>query len=492
MIIKTDKDTIHAYLEDVSNLRGGNAERVLIPESEEELSRLLKKADSERTPVTISGGGTGTAGSRIPFGGIVVSMERLNKIHNISGESMSAVVEAGVLVDDLKNACERKGLFYTSHPTEKTAFVGGTVSTNASGSRSFKYGPARDSVKSLRMLMANGCAIEIRRGEHFLTKEDPSIRLPGGEAITFPFPSYRSPDIKNSAGYFIKDGMDAIDLFIGQEGTLSVITKVEVALAKMPSKILSCFVFFAKEEDAWGFAETARDISKKGGQGLEALSIEYFDDNALRFVRAKNGNVPAGSRAAIFFEQEISESNEDLLLSKWLELISRHNASLDDTWVAMNDEKADEFTKLRHLVPESINELVRRSGYQKLHTDIAVPPPRFREIMDFYMETFKANNLAHTIFGHIGECHVHTNTLPGTELELLRAKETVLSLVKKGVALGGTISAEHGVGKTKREYLEIMYGKNGILEMARIKKALDPNCILGLDNIFPRELLDRA
>ena len=490
MIIKTDKDTIYTYLEDVSNLKGGNAERVLIPESEEELSNILKKANESRTPVTISGGGTGTAGSRIPFGGIVVSMERLNSIHEISDKSMSAIVDAGVLVDDLKSACEERGLFYTSHPTEKTAFVGGTVSTNASGSRSFKYGPTRDSVKSMRMLLADGRAVDMRRGELFLTKKDPSIKLANGESVIIPFPSYRSPDIKNSAGYFIKDGMDAIDLFIGQEGTLSVITKVEVALARMPSKILSCFVFFAKEEDAWAFAEEARDISKSGRQGVEALSIEYFDNNALGFVRSKNASVPSKARAAIFFEQEVSKTNEDMLLAKWLDLISSHNASLDDTWVAMNDEKADEFTKLRHLVPETINELVRKSGFQKLHTDIAVPPERFRELMDFYMAAFKASSLTHTIFGHIGECHVHTNTLPWTEAELSKAKEMVLSLVRKGVSLGGTISAEHGVGKTKHEYLEIMYGRSGVMEMARLKKAIDPNCILGLDNIFPKEMLN--
>lgn len=485
MLIKKDQDTIESYFEDSSNLKGGNAECVALPVNIEELAEFVKEANSKKTPLTISGGGTGTTGSRIPFGGISVSLEKFNRIYDISEKVSSAGLQAGVLVEDLKSECEDKGLFYTSHPTEKTASVGGTVATNASGSRSFKYGPTRKYVKRLKMILANGEILDIARGEKFLTKSNSRISIGKGAEIKLPMPSYRMPAVKNSAGYFAKDGMDLIDLFIGQEGTLSIITDIELGLVKRPDRIFSCFVFFEKFEDSWSFAETVK-------RERRALSVEYFDSNALRLLSARNSNVPAGVEAAIFFEEETSGDREDAVIGRWLDIIGAHNALLDNTWVAMNEEEAKKFTQFRYAIPEAVNEIIKRKGIRKLSTDIAVPDDKFLEMMNFYVNSFKENKIEHVIFGHIGESHVHVNILPDSEGEAQRAQELALKFVRKAVALGGTISAEHGVGKIKHKYLEEMYGKDGIMEMARIKKALDPNCILGLDNIFPKEILNRV
>lgn len=485
MLVKNDPDIIRAYLEDSSNLKGGYAQEVALPHDIEELIRYIKDADSKKIPITISGGGTSTTGSRIPFGGMVISMEKFNKILGISKENMSSVVQTGVLVDELKSACEKKGLFYTSHPTEGSASVGGTVATNASGSRSFKYGPTRKYVKRLKMVLANGEALDLRRGEHILKRNNSALKLPSGREIIMPIPTYTMPGVKNSAGYFAKDGMDLIDLFIGQEGTLSIIVEIELALVKKPFEIFSCFVFFKKEMDAWSFCEDMKGLSR-----LDILSIEYFDSNALWLLRLKNENVPAGMNAAIFFEQEIREGKKDLT-DEWLKLISKHNASVEDTWVAMNEKENKEFTKLRHAIPEAVNEIIKRYGFQKLSTDIAVPDDKFQDMMHFYVQAFEKDRMEHLIFGHIGESHLHVNVLPKSEDELTLAKKIVFSFVKKGVSLGGTVSAEHGIGKIKHKYLEEMYGRHGIFEMAAIKKALDPNCILGLDNIFPREVLSK-
>lgn len=481
MVIKSDIDTIRSYFEDSSNLKGGSALAVAFPENIAELSGFLKEANSKNIPVTVSGGGTGTAGGRIPFGGYGLSMERFDRIMDVSTGSMSATVQAGVPVEALSEACAKKGLFYTSHPTEKTAFVGGTVATNASGARSFKYGPTRRYVKSLRMVLADGEPLDIERGEVFIKKIDPVVRLPNGSRITVPIPSYRMPAVKNSAGYYAKDGMDLIDLFIGQEGTLSVITEIEMALVKKPAEIFSCFVFFNKEEDAIGFSQAAKS--------LEALSIEYFDSNSLRLLRARSTNVPEKSRAAVFFEQELTGKNNDEIVDEWVKLISSSGSSENDTWVAMNEKEAGRFIELRHSIPESINEVVRRNGFQKFSTDIAVPDNKFAEMISCYMDTFAESKMGHVIFGHIGESHLHVNLLPKTEKELEAARGIALKFVNKGVSLGGTISAEHGVGKTKHKYLEVMYGRGGILEMARIKKAFDPHCILSPGNIFPKEVL---
>ena len=486
MLIKEDPDTILGYLEDSSNLKGGRADRVVIPENIEELSASLKEANAKKIPVTISGGGTGTTGSRVPFGGIVISMERFNGILKISKEDISCAAETGVMVEDLKNACEKKGLFYTSHPTEKTASIGGTVSTNASGSRSFKYGPTRKYVKRLKMALPSGEIFDLKRGEKILTRKNSRVSLKNGQKIDIPIPGYKMPKVKNAAGYFAKDGMDLIDLFIGQEGTLSVIVEIEMGLVNLPSKILSAFVFFKAEEDSWDFSRDA----KKSGQG--ALSIEYFDNNALRLLREKNSNVPPGAHAAIFFEQETAGNGEDDALGGWLGLISKSGVSLDDTWVAMNEREADKFTSLRHSIPEAMNEMIKRNGFQKISTDMAVPDDGFIEMMNFYADTLTGTDIEHYIFGHIGECHLHVNMIPKSEGELSKAMDICLRFAEKSISLGGTISAEHGIGKIKHRYLEMMYGRKGIIEMARIKKAIDPNCILGLDNIFSKEILSEV
>lgn len=491
MLIKKDQDVIRGYFEDSSNLKGGHADSVAFPEDITALSEFVKEANQNKLPITISGGGTGTTGSRIPFGGIVVSLEKFNKIIEISEGGFRAIVQAGVLVEDFKNECERKGLFYACYPTEKTAFLGGTIATNASGSRSFKYGSTRIYVERLKMVLASGEIYEIKRGQNLLTKKYSTIRLDSGQEIKIPLPAYKMPKVKNSAGYFARTGMDAIDLFIGQEGTLSIIVEMELGLTKKPPKIFSSFVFFKEYSDSWNFAAEARTLSKDKNKadGIDALSIEYFDENALKLLRQKNSAVPKDASAAIFFEQEAAGADEERSVDSWLKLISKHNAFLDNTWVAMTEKMRETFTQFRHAIPESINEIVKRNGFRKLSTDIAVPESKFLDMMRCYAGALKRAGIEHAVFGHIGECHVHVNLLPRDEKELKISEEICLKFVKKAVALGGTVSAEHGIGKTRREYLEEMYGHEGILEMARIKKALDPNCVLGLDNIFPKEAL---
>lgn len=484
MITKSDSDTIKAYLEDSSNLSGGYADKVLIPENTAELSSILAGCASGRTPVTISGGGTTTTGSRVPFGGVVVSTEKFNKIISIDKRALSCTVEAGVTVDNLQSACGKAGLFYTSHPTEKNAFLGGTIATNASGARSYRYGPTRRAVKMIKMVLATGETVKLRRGEIILKGREVSFAVPGGRRIEIALPKYSMPEVKNAAGYFVKDDMDLIDLFIGQEGTLSVITEAELALEPRPAEIWSCFAFFNDEESSWAFAE---DI--KARKDWKILSVEYFSENALRLLRAKNSNVPVSARGAIFFEEEGKEGQRYSAADRWLKLIETRGGSVDDTWVAMNEKEAGNFTSFRYAIPEAVNEIVRASGFRKFSTDIAVPKDKFSEIMKFYKDLFAKDGMRNVIFGHIGENHVHANALPASEAELERAKSICLDFVKKAVSFGGTVSAEHGIGKIKHAYLRQMYGENGILEMAKVKKAFDPACILGLDNIFPKELL---
>src|SRR5712691_9698641 len=168
MLTKTQPDEIQDFLSDASYLRGGNAARVVFPESAEDIADVLSRATKDGTPVTISGAGTGTVAGRVPFGGIVIATDKLNRIKEIVHDEKGrgrAIAEAGVILSDLQRAVDAQGLMYPPDPTERSCFLGGNVATNASGSRTFKYGPTRKYVERLKIALATGEVIDLRRGE---------------------------------------------------------------------------------------------------------------------------------------------------------------------------------------------------------------------------------------------------------------------------------------------------------------------------------------
>src|ERR1041385_8286416 len=264
MLTKTQPDEIQDFLSDASHLRGGHADRVVFPESAEEVAETLAEAARTRTQVTISGAGTGTVAGRVPFGGIVIATDKLNRIKSVTKNESGgrAIVEAGVLLMDLQRAAESEHLIYPPDPTERSCFLGGNIATNASGARTFKYGPTRDYVERLKIALATGDLIDLRRGDSFAHDRLIRLRLPSGKAIEAQLPSYEMPQVrKHASGYYIKPGMDLIDLFIGSEGTLGVIIEAELKLIPKPEGLLSGVVFFDDENDLVAFVAEARKRS---------------------------------------------------------------------------------------------------------------------------------------------------------------------------------------------------------------------------------------
>ena len=262
MLTKTQPDEIQSFLADASHMHGGYAARVVFPENATEVVELLAEASASQTPVTVSGAGTGTVGGRVPFGGIVLATDRLNRIKSIVHENNSgtATAEAGVILNDLQRAVDAEKLFYPPDPTEGSCFFGGTIATNASGARTFKYGPTRNYVRRLKVALANGDMIDLRRGE-VLASSDGLIEIPtsSGRIIEARLPSYQMPHTrKHASGYFNAPRMDALDLFIGSEGTLGVVIEAEVDLLPKPEGLLSGVVFFASESDLLSFVAEAR------------------------------------------------------------------------------------------------------------------------------------------------------------------------------------------------------------------------------------------
>jgi D-lactate dehydrogenase (cytochrome) len=465
---KSNSDEIQSFLSDASFIRDGYADRVVLPESVEEVSETLAAANKDYTPVTVSGAGTGTVGGRVPFGGIVLATDRLNRIKSI--EDGRAVAEAGVILADFQRAVDQKGLLYPPDPTERGCFLGGTVATNASGARTFKYGPTRNYIERLKVVLASGAILDLRRGE--------------GNSLKIPLPTYRPPTTrKNASGYFVAPNMDAIDLFIGSEGTLGVICEIEARLVPKPQGLLSGVVFFAKEADVLAFVADA----KRGA--VDARALEFFDVESLNFLRQKYPEIPAEAAGAIFFEQETTDLTEESILNKWLALLEKHNA-FADSWFATGEQDWAKLREFRHQLPVLMNEWFARYRQRKVSTDMAVPDEAFPGLFDLYKRTLRRSGLRYTIFGHIGDNHVHVNILPRDDDEAARARDLYVQFLKYAASVGGTLSAEHGIGKLKRDYLRLFYSDAQLREMAALKKHFDPQGILGRGNIFAEEFLN--
>jgi D-lactate dehydrogenase (cytochrome) len=498
MITKTQPDEVRPFTSDASNLAGGHAARVVFPETTEEVAEVLRGATRARTPVTVAGAGTGVVGGRVPFGGVVLATDRMNRIKEIAREDRGgrAAAEAGVVLADFRRAVESQGLLYPPDPTEWSCYLGGTVATNASGARTFKYGATRAYVRRLKIVLASGDVLSLARGDVRADAEG-RIRIPlaGGGSIDARLPSYQMPQTrKHAAGYFVEPDVDAVDLFVGSEGTLGVVAEVEVSLLPRPEGLLSGVVFFGRDDDLLAFVRAARAASlqtraERGTLTIDARALEYFDRESLDFLRAKYPSIPAGAAGAIFFEQETTAASEEALTAAWLALLERHAALLDSSWFATEARDQDRLREFRHALPVLVNEWLARHRQRKVSTDIAVPDRRFAEMLGFYRDALTASRLRFVIFGHVGDNHVHVNILPRDDAEAARAREIYMTFVRRAVSLGGTVSAEHGVGKLKREYLRELYGDQALREMALLKRAFDPACVLGRGNIFAEELL---
>lgn len=509
MQTKTQIEDLQNYLTDASNMPGGFAEKLLVPESAEDVADALRDANERRISVTVSGSRTGTVGGAIPFGGIVLALERLNKIRLIDKEARLAIVQPGVILADFQKAVEAEGLFYPPDPTEWSCEIGGTVATNASGARSFKYGATREYVIGLTVVLADGDVLLLKRGETFVNADGiVELTTKAGRKIAAKVPTYDRPNVrKNVSGYFNAEPLDAIDLFVGSEGTLGVITEVELRLLEKPEGFFSGIVFFEAESDLLAFVEDARAASLStrknppahaggsdiknppahiGGTGIDASLIEYFDGRALSFISEKFPETPAGMAGAIFFEQETTAENEDALFERWNELLERHNADVDRSWFTTTDQDREKMRAFRHALPVSVNERVVKNKQKKIGTDMAVPDENFPSFLRFYKETLDASAIDYVIFGHIGDCHLHANLLPKNDEEAERSRHLYGRFVAQALMLGGTISAEHGIGKLKSKYLNVMMGERYINEMAELKQTFDPNWILGRGNMFDK------
>jgi FAD/FMN-containing dehydrogenase len=271
--------------------------------------------------------------------------------------------------------------------------------------------------------------------------------------------------------------MDWVDLFVGSEGTLGVVTEAEVRLLPAPKALLGGVVFFLSDDQAIDAVEVWRPVRPR--------MLEYFNGSSLDVMRQRFPEIPAQARAAVLFEHELA-SEDDPEVDAWLERLEAAGALVEESWFALSAADRERFRRFRHGLPELVNDTVRRRGFLKMASDYAVPLERNREMLAYYTDqlerNFKGN---YVIFGHIGDAHVHVNILPETAAQAKAGPELMLDFAKKAVELGGTVSAEHGLGKRKAHMLSLQYAPEHLEAMKAVKRRLDPQWLLGRGTLWP-------
>lgn len=507
------KITRQSYLSDESKMTG-NADNVIPPYDESELRDAVRYANNKGLKLTVRGMGTGLCGGAVPKGGDVLSLEHMSGIIGVGKDRKGYYLRVlpCTTINEINEAL-RKGdfedwaelsqgaleslrnepvpYFYPVDPTELDGSIGGNIATNASGPRTYRYGPTRDWIRRLRVVLPEGNFMVIRRGEY--KADGRRMSFPSGRNYySFELPHYDfNTEVKNAAGPMIHENMDLVDLFIGSEGIFGIITEADIRLAPWHPTV-SNIVFFPTDSDAFA---AVREI--RLDRTVDPEFLEYMDCGSLDLLRKVMSDDPAlircpplpnGAGSALFFDMQ-ETGDMGARYARLAEIVSAHGASLDTSWCGHELEDRRRMRELRHSIPRSIFEYVaslknEMPTIHKMGTDMSVPDEAADEMMAFYSDRLREEGLPYVIFGHIGNNHPHVEIILRSMEDFEKAKVLYEEFARKAVELGGSPSAEHGIGKIKTGYMEMMYGKDGVEALRKVKNILDPNGILCPGNIL--------
>lgn len=430
--------------------KGRLPDAIAFPETADEIRRTVLLANDFRFPVIPRGAGSGFSGGSVPVrGGLVLSTERMDRILSIDAENLVAVVEPGVVTGTLKEEAARRGLFYPPDPASfRFSTIGGNIAECAGGMCAVKYGVTRDYVLGLEAVLGTGEMI--RTGVS---------------------------TVKGVVGY------DLTRMLVGSEGTLGIVTKATLRLIPLPEATETLLAFFRNNR------EGSRAVAGMIGGRIVPCALELMDQTAIDCVRALvDLPVPEGAGCALLIEVDGTPSSVVDEAKRVEEACRRFGAI--ELRRAADAEGRERLWTLRR----SISPALRKVNPVKINEDIVVPRSRLPDMMDFLSDLGSRKRLRIVTFGHAGDGNVHVNLMiSGTdEEERRRADEAVSEIFRKTVAVGGTISGEHGIGISKAPYLEMEVGPLGVSVMKRLKACFDPNGILNPGKIFPEEGAVRA
>ena len=509
-------DDYSAFLEDAAHYPGGHASGIVFPRSTEDVADALRSSG----PTLPIGAQSSLTGGATPMGERILSTAKLTGIEIGGGR---VTVGAGVTVAAMQDALTQTGAWFPPAPTFTGACAGGIVATNAAGAATFKYGSVRRWVDALTVVLADGTTLDLVRGRTHATGGRFVVETKSGP-VDVPVPTYDMPPVaKRSAGYHAEPGMDLIDLFIGSEGTLGVITRVTFRTLEPAPNIVLAFVPCPDEAQAIALAGRIRDASKHtwssaAGSGIDASAIEHMDHRSLQIVREDgadrrcNVTIPDSARIALLVQIELSANVDaarafdeiqsslsgetaDTGLAAFCRELDRAGV-LADTQIALphDNRRVGELLAIREAVPAGVNRRIGQAKaaaddrIEKTAADMVVPFERFGEMMAVYRDGFAARDLDYAIWGHISDGNVHPNVIARSFADVVAGKAAILEFGKAAARLGGCPLAEHGVGRNpvKQQLLRQLYGERGIEQMRAVKRALDPDWKLSPGVIFLR------
>jgi glycolate oxidase len=417
---------------------------VVLPASTADISRIAALCNEHRVPLVVRGAGTGYTGGAVPTaGGVVLSMERLNRILEIDQENLLAVVQPNVITADLQRAVETLGLFYPPDPASlEQSSLGGNVAECAGGPRAFKYGTTRRYVLALEVV------------------------LPTGEVVRT-----GSKAVKNVVGY------DLTQLLVGSEGTLAIITEITLRLVPRPPDRATMAAAFATIGDAVD-AVTAL-IERR----VVPAAIELIDEESLVAAALHSGShvAPQGARALLIVECDgIPAAVQDEMS---LVVRACETAGVMSVRRASSEAERSELWNVRR----QISLALRATGLLKINHDVVVPRGRVPQLYETVEDLRNQFGLRIAAFGHAGDGNIHVNLMVDREkpAELGRAKQAERVLFARVLALEGSISGEHGIGYAKKPYIGMELSEGVLALMKRVKASFDPNGILNPGKIFP-------
>ena len=438
-------------------------------------------------------------GGATPRGDLLISTRALTDVTRLPDQMVR--VGAGVPLAELQRVLALDDLYYPPVPTYDGAFVGGTIATNAAGAATFKYGSTRQWVEALTLVLADGLLVEIRRGEITASPDGWfELQYPSGNLVRVPVPTYVMPDVaKLSAGYFARPGMDLIDLFIGSEGTLGIVTDATLRVTSLPRR---CVVLVTCDSDSQAIAITA-DLRRaaasswRGEGALDVSAVEFMDSRALAVVpdeAISRAGVRRPVDAAVLLLVQIEvRGGEDEAVALMDTVLDACGVHADPQVALPGDVRgAARLFELREAVPAGVNALVAAAktsvhpDIEKVAGDFVVPFERLEESLAMYPQTFERYGLKYALWGHISDGNMHPNVLPRSLDDVHRGKAAILDMGRAVVAMGGAPLAEHGVGRSaiKQLLLRELYGEQGIEEMRAVKRALDPEWRLAAGVLF--------
>ena len=483
-----DIDIIKPYFKDWSNMEGF-ADLLVRPKNNIECAIILKTCYTCNILLTVSAGKTNLTGSATPRGGVILSTSLMTEPNiKLDLNNKDASSPVGIPLETFRNKVlelSNHALYYPADPTSRNdAFVGGTLSTNASGFVPGEKGATRYWVKEIEFLLPNGDLIDIKRGQYIsnngvftLEYDDKSIQLT--------IPTYKRPKIKNASGLYsdVNGKVDLIDLIIGSEGILGIITSCRLGLDNNPKNKLELFISLQNESEAIHFHDFLNNYLNDDLSQITAM--EYFGYNSQNYMNHKEFLFSNQDDVGIYLQIPIYNESMDSKIEEWTRIFQSFNAEIDlDKIIVLNDPgNWNKFFEARHSIPDNALTKTQRLGGVSIITDTIVPKDKFRLYLEKVHTKLKKSNIEYLLFGHLGDCHLHFHLIPTKkqEKESLKIYDYLIDLSSK---LGGVYSAEHGTGKRKRNDFKKCYGTEAVEMVKKLKNTIDPNNYLNRGNLI--------